>query len=73
MSMSQRKGKSVKMSEKTFNAELNKAYTDGYKTGYDAGLSDGIRKRYTINQLRAVYGLPPIPDGLKADLTTIDE
>lgn len=67
MSMSHRKGKMIKMSEKVFNEELNKAYLDGYKKGYESGVNDGILKKHTPNQLREIFDLPPIQDRLKSE------
>lgn len=71
--MSQRKGRTIKMSEKTYNAELNKAYTEGYNNGYVAGVNDGFTRKYTPNQARAIFGLPPIKDELNADTVSSDE
>lgn len=58
--MSRSKGKVIKLSEKTYNAELNKAYLEGYETGYKTGLADGEFMNKTLNQKRAELGLPPI-------------
>lgn len=54
--MSRSKGKTIKLSEKEYNAELNKAYMEGYKTG----LADGEFMNKTLNQRRAELDLPPI-------------
>ena len=60
--MSRSKGKTIKLSDKEYNAELNKAYMEGYKIGYKAGLQDAELFNKTPNQKRAELGLSPIND-----------
>lgn len=68
-----RKSKTIVMSEKEFNAKVNGAYLEGYSSGYSAGEKSGLMKRYSPNQLRAIFDLPPIHDGKKADFVTCDD
>ena len=49
--------------EQERNAELNKAYMQGYELGKAAGEQEAIFKKYTPNDLRAFFDLPPIEGG----------
>lgn len=49
--------------EQERNAELNKAYMQGYELGKAEGERAAILKKYTLNDLRAALNLPPIADG----------
>lgn len=42
------------------NAELNKAYMQGYEHGKKAGEEAAIFKKYSVNDIRAAFGFPPI-------------
>lgn len=65
------------ISKKKFEAKIGIAETRGFMEGYEAGYKYGrkcaILEKYSINQIRAACGLPPITDGKKADILVVDE
>jgi hypothetical protein len=52
------------MTQKQFNAELNKVYDHAYFVGLTIGKQEGVMSRYTPNELREILGLEPIKENV---------
>ena len=52
----------IVMSNKQYNAMLNQARLEGYRQGYEEGRRDGLTSRFTINEIREIFGAAPIHD-----------
>lgn len=50
------------ISKKKYNAALNKAYIEGYELGRKTGVAKGFMDNHTINHIREMVGLPPLPE-----------
>lgn len=65
------------ISKKKFEAKIGiaeaRGFVEGYEAGYKYGRECAMHEKHSINQIRAVCGLPPMPDGKKADSITVDE
>lgn len=48
------------LSEKEFNAAVNKAYLEGYEAGKRDGFRNAVERKVTPNMLREYLGLPKI-------------
>ena len=55
------------LTERQYNAVINQAYWQGYKTGYAHGEQGAEIHNKTMNSLREKLGLPPLPK--KEDIT----
>lgn len=52
----------VILTQKQFEAELNKVYDHAYDVGFFAGRQEGVMSRYTVNEIREIFGLEPIEE-----------
>lgn len=52
----------IVMSNKQYSAMLNQALLEGHHQGYEEGRKDGLTSRFTINELREIFGAAPIHD-----------
>lgn len=52
----------IVMSNKQYSAMLNQARLEGYHQGYEEGRNDGLTSRFTINEIREIFGAAPIHD-----------
>lgn len=48
------------MTEKRYNALMNKTFMDGYKMGEEAGKLKGLMMVVTPNDIRELFGFPRI-------------
>lgn len=48
--------------ERKRNAELNREIVAAYEAGYVRGLTEAYENRFSPNQIREVFGLPPIKE-----------
>ena len=52
----------VILTQKQFDAEIDKVYTHAYQVGLIAGRQEALLSRYTPNELREILGLEPVVD-----------
>lgn len=50
----------VIVTDKNYNAALNKAFLDGYRQGLAEGKREKILSSFTTNEIRELFGLDPI-------------
>lgn len=48
------------LTERQYNAALNRAFWEGYKTGWANGEKNAVLHNNSINFIREKLGLPPI-------------
>lgn len=59
------------ISKKRLNGLINKAYLDGYSMGEKSGYKKAIFDKYSINEIRAAFDLPPIENHKKEEVTEV--
>lgn len=52
--------KKYKLTQQEINALENKAYLQGYEKGLAEGEQRATFKKYTINDIRAMFDMPPL-------------
>jgi hypothetical protein len=48
------------LTDKQYNELMAEWFMKGYDAGYESGKEEGLHMRYTLNELRAAFGLKPI-------------
>ncbi len=60
--------KRIKLTEKEYNQEINRAFLEGYERGKKDGKREAIEQKVSINMLREYLGLPVIPNNQKQSI-----
>lgn len=64
-----------------FDMEKSRSYAEGFNSGRCQGYADGVKeererglfRRYTPNEIREIFGRPPVKDGLEIFFSAVDE